>query len=47
MDELEARLEKTKQEKMIHSQEDTRLHAELAKLKVKWSELQDAINLVA
>lgn len=44
--ELEDRLEITKQEKIVHSQEVTQLHVELAKLMIKWAELQKAVNSV-
>lgn len=45
MGELEARLEQIMQEKMVHFQEATQLHAELAELKVKWAELQDPVTM--
>lgn len=32
---------------MAHSQEATQLYVDLAKLKIKWAELHDAVNLVA
>ncbi|XP_070035018.1 uncharacterized protein [Nicotiana tomentosiformis] len=47
MEELKVRLEQTEQEKRTHSQEATQLHAELAELKRKLTELHDALTSAA
>lgn len=47
MGELENRLEQSKQEKAVHSQEVTQLRTEIAELIVKWVELQDDVTTTA
>lgn len=47
MDELESRLEQTKEEEIIHSREAAQLHEELEELKAKWAELQDVVTITA
>lgn len=47
MGEFEAWLEQSEQEKIVHSQEATQKHVELAELKIKQAELQDVFTLVA
>lgn len=43
--ELEARLEKSEQEKIAHSREATQFHEDLEELKVKQNELQDVVTV--
>ncbi|XP_070032061.1 uncharacterized protein [Nicotiana tomentosiformis] len=47
MGELEAQLEQSEKEKMVHNQQDTQLHTKLEELKVKWVELQDVVTVAA